>query len=505
MKTAQEAPLDIRMDSTIEQDSTPEETYIARTMPQTLGSLDMTAIYLMVIFFIGNAGPTASGGVVSLTYLLLGALTFFIPCVVANAQLGVLLPREGSIYTWTMRAMGPRWGFFAGVSYWLPSVLAIIGAADGFVTYIQGLHPTWLTQPWQQGLVIVALILFTYLLSTQRLRTTQNVVNVVIFLVLVVVGCVAFGGLVFFLAHGSRTPLNHLSDWSVNRQNFPLFGLIAFLYLGISVPMNMGGEMKEGNKRRIVTSHLLWGTIVVVVAYFVCILALLIVRGPDLAQSSNLFYEIVVLIRTTCGPAVAFIATMFILSFYLLSPVVYNYATARLLFKASVDRQIPAFFGRLNAHRAPANALLFQSLLAIAFVGLIFFIAPLLTIFNKPTNLATEFYNVVLATMTLIWALSTLFYFLDLFMLHRRERHMFLRHRIFPMWLLWVCGIVGTVTCLVVAFDTFANSWTPLISNTAWAELIGGLMLVSVLGAALMSMFASSQASWEHFEQDAQE
>src|SRR5260370_1320975 len=124
------------------------ETYIPRTMPQVLGTFDMIAIYVAAIFFIGNAALSAvAGGVVSLTYLAIAAVAFFLPCVIATTQLGVIYPHEGSLYNWTCRALGNYWGFFAGISYWLPNVLAIVGAADGFVTYIQGLNHDWLVAP----------------------------------------------------------------------------------------------------------------------------------------------------------------------------------------------------------------------------------------------------------------------------------------------------------------------------------------------------------------------
>ncbi len=58
----------------------------------------MVAIYLMIIFFITNATTAVAGGAAAFTYLILGGFTFFIPCVIATAQLGVMFPNEGSLY-----------------------------------------------------------------------------------------------------------------------------------------------------------------------------------------------------------------------------------------------------------------------------------------------------------------------------------------------------------------------------------------------------------------------
>ncbi|HEX4207637.1 MAG TPA: APC family permease [Ktedonobacteraceae bacterium] len=476
----------------------PSEAYTRQAMPAVLGTFDMTAMYLAVIFFIGNAPATATGGVVALTYLGVGGLTFFLPCVIATAQLGAIFPNEGSLYNWTTHALGEFWGFFAGVSFWLPNVLAIVGAADGFVTFLQGLNHTWLTEPWQQGLVILAVIAFSALLGAQRLRTTQNVVNVVMVLTLGVVVVVAIACLVWLAHHGSMTPLDHRADWQITPQNFSLFGLIAFLYLGTTVPMNMAGEVRKGVS---ITRHLFWGTLLVFIGYFVSTVALLVIRGPALAQAAVLPYEVVTMITSIFGKFLGLASAVCILSFYLIAALVYNYATARLLFSASIDQRVPHFLGRLNKKRTPASAILFQSILASIFVVVVFFLAPYITFLGKSTDLATVVYNALLAAMTIIWGLSTVFFYLDLLALYRHDRRTFHQQRNFPMWLLWGCMVIGPAACLVVVVDTLQNSWTPLISNASWWYIIGGITVVSIVFAAIGSMFATSQAAWENFGQ----
>lgn len=476
------------------------ETYVTSTMPPILGTFDMTAIYLAAIFFIGNAANTAGfGGVASLTYLLIGGATFFVPCVIATAQLGVLLPNEGSLYNWTCHALGDYWGFFAGTIYWVPNILGIIGAADGLITYIQGLNNGWLTQPWQQGLAILVVIAITTIMALQRQRVMQNVVNVVIGGILLVVFLVAVSGILWLLSgHSSATPLTNISDWQVNNGNFSLFGLIALLYLGVTIPMNMAGEIRS---RKVITGHLLWGTVLVIVCYLVCTLVPLVVRGSALAKAPILPFEIVTVIDVVMGKTVGNITAVCILGFYFISPLVYNYANARLLFVAAVDRRLPRFLGLLNANRVPANAIIFQAALASVIIVVIFMIVPAFGTFGKPADLATDVYNVLLAALTLILALSTIFFFIDLLVLYRRDRAHFNQHRIFPMWLLWVCIVIGPVACLAVVANTLQNSWIPqLVSNNQWFLATGIIILVSVVFTIIGTMLASSQVSWETWE-----
>src|SRR5579859_3043560 len=54
------------------------ERYVAQTMPPTLGTLDMTSTYLMIIFFITNTTTAVAGGAAAFTYWIIGGVTFFI-------------------------------------------------------------------------------------------------------------------------------------------------------------------------------------------------------------------------------------------------------------------------------------------------------------------------------------------------------------------------------------------------------------------------------------------
>ena len=144
------------------------ETYVPRAMPFRLSSFDMTAMYIVALFWVNNAANAATGGVASFTYLFLGAVTFLLPCVITSAQLGWLFPHDGSLYHWTYKALGRAWALLIGFLMWLAGVIAVVSAAGTFATYVQGLNVQWLTQPWQQGIVMIAVIVLSALLACQR-------------------------------------------------------------------------------------------------------------------------------------------------------------------------------------------------------------------------------------------------------------------------------------------------------------------------------------------------
>src|SRR5206468_10714938 len=75
-------------------------------LPKVLNSFDMVAIFVAIVLFITNTTGFFANGPVSMTYLVLGFLTFLIPGAIVTGQLGNLFPGEGSIYLWTHKAFG---------------------------------------------------------------------------------------------------------------------------------------------------------------------------------------------------------------------------------------------------------------------------------------------------------------------------------------------------------------------------------------------------------------
>src|SRR5215470_8113354 len=239
-------------------------------LPRVLNTFDMIAIFIAIVLFISNAGVIPGAGAAAFIYWILGFVAFLIPGAIVTGQLGLMFPGEGSIYVWTSKAFGAFLGFFAGFCAWWPGVLVMIATGDAVVTLIQQLggqfNASLLTEPWQQGLVILLVIAFSLVLSVLRFRVTQNFVNVVF---LAYGGAILLIGLagVLWLA-GGHAPQADFSahSWALNKANFTFFGLVVLALLGIEVPLNMGVEI---NNMRSITRYLLWGSVVVMVAYLI--------------------------------------------------------------------------------------------------------------------------------------------------------------------------------------------------------------------------------------------
>src|ERR671935_196199 len=149
-------------------------------LPRVLGSFDMTIIFVAIVLFIVNAGGVQPAGQAAFTYWIVAFLAFLIPGALITAQLGQMFPQEGSLYVWTQKALGPFWGFFAGFCAWWPGVLVMVATADLVVTIWQFIRPGGLSKNWQQGVVILAVLWFSALMASLRLRMTQSYANVAV-------------------------------------------------------------------------------------------------------------------------------------------------------------------------------------------------------------------------------------------------------------------------------------------------------------------------------------
>ncbi len=491
------AQLEVTQSTASRQTGLVSEEYVVKAMPPTLGSLDMTTTYIMIIFFITNATTAVAGGAAAFTYLLIGALAFFIPSVITTSQLGNMFPHEGSLYNWTHKAFGGYWSFFVAFCAWFPGVLVMISAGDVLVTYVQALNPNWLTDIREQGAVIIAVVVFSGIIGIQRYRTVQNIINFAAGLLALGVILIGLAGIVWlFKGNHPVASFSHSSDWAINFDpkvgNLYLFGSITLAYLGVEAPLNMGGEISG---RRVINRHLLWGTMFVLIGYSVATFSLLAIEGPT--NGSATYYAIVSAVDAALGKGAGSITTVCIMSFFVVTTVVYNLAYARLLFVAGIDQRLPRNIGMLNKNRVPANAIIFQTVVASVITGLIFFVAPYISFLGTPANLSLEVYDIMLASSTLVWALSSAFLFLNLARFYFQDPVAIRKQLIFPVPVIWASIVVGTTACGLAIVGTLLYSWTALIPNSSWWYIIGGLTLVCLIIAAIGSMLASSEAAWQ--------
>ena len=487
----------------------PSEDYSVKVMPKILKTFDLTTIFIVVLFTSPIVMSAIAAGPATYTYWIFAAIIYLVPCSVATAQLGYLHPNQGALYNWTHKAFGGYWSFFVSFCTWIPCVLIMVSGADIVVGYIQALNPGWITTTWQHGLGMIIVLCICAFLSVQRFRTVQYFVNLVVLFLVIGIVIVGLSGVVWLVqGHQSATDYTHLSNWFMtigdkkNPGNFAVFGLVVYAYLGMEAPLNMAAEivdikLEQKKRRRIIMRHLFWGTALVLIGYLIDSFGVLTVQGQ---HATGKIFAFVTTADIALGKGWGNIVALCIISFFIVEIIVYNYAYARLVFATGIDQRLPTTLARLNRNRVPANAIFIQTIIATAFTAVTFVIIPYFV--PNSSDMTDIVYNVSQGAATVLWVASTAILFVDVTVLYFRDRQFFMRNRIFPIPVLAICVIIGSLASIAAILDTLFYSWVvDLVTNEQWRYIVGSITVICLIIAGIGSMFANSQAEWEKFEQ----
>src|SRR3989441_1528396 len=251
---------------------------------RTLGPFDLVVIFVAIVLFINNAAGVQFAGPSVFIFWIVAFATFLITGGFVTAQLGRMFPEEGSLYVWTHKVLGPFWGFFAGFVAWWPGPISLVFIGILVATFLQQFaafvkpacaFPCILTQNWQLGLVVLAVMWFSATMSYLKMRVTQNYVNVQFWAFAAVIFLIGLSGVIWLLkGHGNATSFS--TGWNPFRTdngkaalgipaNLTFFSFAILALLGIETPLNMGVEVEGGEKA--IKTFLFWGSIIVMAAY----------------------------------------------------------------------------------------------------------------------------------------------------------------------------------------------------------------------------------------------
>jgi len=472
-------------------------------LPRVLNSFDMVAIFVAIVLFASNGAVVAGGaGPSAYVYWILGFITFLIPGAIVTGQLGLMFPGEGSIYVWTHKAFGSFMGFFAGFCAWWPGILVMIATSDTVVSLLQQINASWLTEPWQQGVVILAVLAFSLVLSVLRFRVTQNLVNVIF---------VAYGGAILLvglagllaLFGGHSAHVDYAAhNWLPVPATYTFYGTVILALLGIEVPLNMGVEITN---TRSITRYLLWGSAVVMAGYLLTTFGVMQAVTPVSAQGSpSAIAQAVTSGFGGAGSVLGLLVNIIFIGFFLFNTTVYNYSFGRLLFVSGLDRRMPAIISKVNANKVPWMAVLVQTIIAAVFTVIAFILAPYaLNAGLKPADLSTIIYDILQAAVTVIWCVSMVILFVDVIVIRYKYQDAFTRVKLAPTWVFYLCAVFGLVASAVGVYVTFTGPWTSLVTSAQWVLWIGGIGLLSLIVGVLLYFVGQFTAG--HQQADDQE
>lgn len=472
--------------TTMNNDMLPSERIAGGILPKVLNSFDMVAIFVAIVLWVVNGAVMSGAGAAAYVYWILGFITFLIPGAIVTGQLGRMFPGEGSIYVWTTKAFGKFMGFLAGFCAWWPGVLVLIAASDTVVEFIQSLGrlfgTTLLSDPGQQGLVIILVITFSFLLSVLRFRVTQNFVNIIFLTYGGAILLIGIAGVLWLLTgHQANIGVSfHTSNWLPKSSNFTFYGAVILALLGIEVPLNMGVEIRDS---RSITRYLLWGSVVVMIAYLLATFGVLTTVPLKDQADPTAVVEVVQKGFGSLGVVLGTLVDLIFIGFFIFVTTVYNYSFGRLIFVSGLDRRLPAIMSKVNGNQVPWIAVLVQSAIATLLSAIIFVLAPSVIPHRRPEDIATAVYSILQATTTVIWCVSMVLLFVDVVIIHHKYQGAFSRSRLVPDWIFYLCSVVGIFASIFGIGVIFTASWTSLVTKGIWDAWIVGITALSLLVA----------------------
>jgi amino acid transporter len=447
-------------------------------LPRVLNSFDMTIIFVAIVLFIVNASAIQQAHQAAYTYWILGFIVFLIPGALVTAQLGQMFPQEGSLYVWTQKVLGPFWGFFAGFCAWWPGILVMVATGDAVVTLWQFVDTGGLPKAWEQGLVILAVLWFSAAMSMLRLRMTQTYANWAVVFYGAAIFVIGLAGILWLIGdgHSATGGWGTASNWGLHSSNWTWFGFVILALLGIEVPLNMGVEIVH---LRSIKKYLFWGSIVVMVAYLWATLGTMLALPA--ARSVGATTDILAAVQKGFGGSHAFaiVIGLVLIWFFVSNTVVYNYSFSRLLFVSGLEQRMPHKLGTVNERKVPVYAIVTQTVLASLFVVAIF--NPWVSGDNNQ-----KAYWLFQAAVTVIWCVSMVLLFADIFLVKRAFPAKFEEVRTTHPYVLMACGVIGMAASAFGAYSVFNSPWTSLFTTPHWRVWLAVLCGVSIAAAVVI-------------------
>jgi amino acid transporter len=460
---------------------------------RTLGPFDLVVIFVAIVLFINNSSGVQFAGPSMFVFWIIAFATFLITGAFVTAQLGRMFPEEGSLYVWTHKVLGPFWGFFAGFVAWWPGPMVMVAAGLLVANFAQQVAAFFtcggepcaiLTKNWELGIVILAVVWFSAAMSLLRMRVTQNYVNVQFFFYAVAIFLIGLAGVVWLLKGNPSANTFAGSEWNPFRDdngnaalgipaNLTFFSFAILALLGIETPMNMGVEVRGGE--RAIRTYLVWGCAIVMVAYLWTTWGNMVTVPLDTLNGTTGGAQAV---GAAMGKGLGVAVALILAWVFLTAAVVYNYAFARLLFVSGLERRLPHQIGAVNRNKVPANAVILQTIIATIWAVLVYFI------FGAGESDSYKYFYAIYAGLTIVWCISTAMLFLDVFFAKRANPELFERERRVPLWVLYGSGAVGSFVNILAVFLIFTGSWYP----PGWPRLFEWNMWM--LGITLISVIA---------------
>lgn len=324
---------------------------------------------------------SVSGTSVILTYMIIGFFFFFVMRAMGELLLSNLSYK--SFADFCTAYLGAWAGFFLGWSYWLSWVVAAIAdmiVIGGYMQYWDPTLPAWIP-------AFSTLILLTVLnLLTVKLFGEMEFWFALIKIVAIVTFLLVSLYLIFthFVApNGTAASLSHLMD---QQAMFPFglsgffagFQIAIFSFIGIELVGTTAAETKDPHKSLPKAINSIPVRIMLFyVAALICVVS--VTSWSHITTDKSPFVHFFTLIGI---PAAASLMNFVVASSAMSSANSGIFATSRMLYGLSVEKDASEKFARLTKRKVPMNSLLFSMFFVVLGTSILFIVPNVMTAFT---------------------------------------------------------------------------------------------------------------------------
>ncbi len=329
----------------------PSVTHRDHGLVRSMGTLALAAAIVngvvgSAIFQLPAAVAQLAGHLAPAAYLICAVLMAGV--VICFAEAGSRVPTSGGAYGTVEAAFGPAAAYVVGILLVVTSVLSSGGIAAAIADILGTVVAGISTGVPRIGLVLAIYGIMTWANLVGVRRTAQVVtgataVKLIPLLLFILLGVVTWGH-----SPPSGPPAPHVTVIGFGRALI----LTLFAFEGMETVLMASGEVRAPN--RTVPRALFVSMLFILVLYLGVQLsaqhllgALLPQAGAPLADAAGQVSQV--------ARAVMLSAAALSMLVWMASDVMGN---SRMLFAFSRDRLLPAWFGRLNRHHVPVNAVL---------------------------------------------------------------------------------------------------------------------------------------------------
>lgn len=353
----------------------PEEEKLERSLSNRHIQLIAIGGAIGTGLFMGSGKTLAvSGTSILLTYTIIGFFFFFV--MRAMGELLLSNTNYKSFADFATAYLGPWAGFFLGWSYWLSWIVTAI--AD--IIVIGGYAQFWFPDmpAWMPAFFTITLLTVLNLLTVKLFGEMEfwfaliKIIAITLFL-FIGIYLIATG---FTSPDGVKASLSHITE---SGSIFPFgvsgflsgFQIAVFAFMGIELVGTTAAETKNPHESlpKAINSIPV-RVLLFYVGALVCIIS--VTSWAKVSPTQSPFVHMFTLIGL---PAAASIVNFVVATSAMSSANSGVFATSRMLYGLSVEKDAPLWFKKLSNRKVPVNSLLF-SMLCIVIGSSILFITP---------------------------------------------------------------------------------------------------------------------------------